>query len=625
MNEVTQTASTTSTAQAALAGPQPDATAPSDSPASGRGVTWRFAARRLGRHPLAVVVLALTLFGGVGLSLLPPLLIRQYIEQEVTRSGPPVASAAILVVGYLLVSLVVQLVAVGEAAVAERLARTVMDQVRVDVAQHCLTLGMDFHNATRPGDMVERIEGDVNLLANFLSRFALMVVGQLLLMAGLVVALLLVDWRIGLSIGVVTVLATLALRRLARRGQRSFNRFRQASAGLSGFLDEALTAAPDVHGVGGWSYTRQRLSGVTREVFRTEQSASIWGSIALWAAASFAAWSGTAVALLWSAHLYSAGAMTIGTVYLVFLYTQQMMQPLDQMAYQVQDYQAAAACVRRLQQLLDLPTATQPAGDRQPFPPAPVGIELRRTSFRYAPGLSDVLRDLDIMLPAGDTLGVVGRTGSGKSTLVRLLAALYAPTGGQILLNGVNIAAIDQARLRERVAVIPQEVQLFKTTLRNNVTIFDQSRSDAQVRRAFEDLGMSGWLSRQPDGLDTVFGPGGSGLSAGEEQLVSFVRAFLTDPAVVLLDEASSRLDPATEQLVRRAMTKLLAGRTGVVIAHRLSTLTEVDWILLLEDGQVAEFGRRADLVANPRSRFSRLLAHGVNDLDVAEDGEPSC
>ncbi|HEX8080478.1 MAG TPA: ABC transporter ATP-binding protein [Jatrophihabitans sp.] len=587
-------------------------------------MTWRFATRRLGRHPLAITVLALTLFGGVGLSLLSPLLIRQYIDQEMTRSAPPVASAAILVSGYLLVSLVVQLAAVGEAAVAERLARTVMDQVRVDVTQHCLTLGMDFHNATRPGDMVERIEGDVNLLANFLSRFVMMVVGQVLLLAGLIVALLLVDWRIGVSIGVLTVLVTLALRRLARLGRTSFNRFRQASAGLSGFLEEALTAAPDVQGVGGLAYTRQRLSGATREVFRAEQSAGIWGIIALWAAASFAAWSGTAVALLWSTHLYSVGAMTIGTVFLVFLYTQQMMQPLDQMAYQVQDYQAAASCVGRLQQLLDLP-GTTPMGDRRPFPPGPVRIELRRMSFRYSPELPAALRDIDIVLPAGDTLGVVGRTGSGKSTLVRLLAALYAPTGGTILLNDVDIAAIDRPGIRERVVVIPQEVQLFKTTLRNNVTIFDQSRSDAEVRRAFEELGMSGWLERLPAGFDTVLVPGGSGLSAGEEQLVSFVRAFLSDPAVVLLDEASSRLDPATEQLVRQAMTKLLTGRTGVVVAHRLSTITEADWILLLEDGQVAEYGRRLDLVANPRSRFSRLLAHGVNDLEATPGGERSC
>lgn len=208
--------------------------------------------------------------------------------------------------------------------------------------------------------------------------------------------------------------------------------------------------------------------------------------------------------------------------------------------------------------------------------------------------------------------------------MVTALAALYTPTGGTVRLNDVDLAAIDRPRIRERLAVIPQEVQLFGTTLRNNVTLFDQSRIDAEVRDAFEKLGMGGWLARLPDGLDTILGPGGSGLSSGEEQLVSFVRAFLSDPAVVLLDEASSRLDPATEQLVRRATRNLLAGRTGVVIAHRLSTLTEVDWILLLEDGHVAEHGRRADLVADTRSKFSQLLAHGVNDLDLAQGGERS-
>lgn len=570
---------------------------------------------------MALLILASTLLGGVGLSLLPPLLIRQYIEHEITRSTTLADSGAKLVGGYLLASLAVQLIAVAEAAVAERLARTIMDQVRVDVTRHCLRLGMDFHNGTRAGELVERIEGDVNLLSNFLSRFVLMVVGQALLLAGLVVALVVVDWRIGVSVGALNVVAAVTLRRLARLGRSSYGRFRQASTGLSGFLGEALAAAPDVHGVGGQQYTRRRSSDATREVFHTEQSASMWGNIVLWAATSFAAWGGTAVALSWAVHLYFAGAMTIGTVYLVFLYTQQMTQPMDRMAFQVQDYQAADACVRRLQELLDLP-APGPGANGLSFPEGPVRIEFRRTCFRYAEGLPDVLRDIDIVVPAGETVGIVGRTCSGKSTLVRLLAGLYPPTGGAILLNGVNITDVHEHCIRERVAVIPQEVQLFKSTLRDNVTVFGRSWSDARIRDAFETLGMSGWLAKMPDGLDTVLSPGGFGLSAGEEQLVSFVRALLRDPDVVILDEASSRLDAATERSVKRAMTTLLHGRTGVVVAHRLSTLTEVDRILYLEDGRVVEYGRRADLVDDPRSRFSMLLAHGLNDLDMATPAE---
>ncbi|MER6757710.1 ABC transporter ATP-binding protein [Micromonospora echinofusca] len=608
-----------------LTGPAPPpVTDPAAPPAPPRRAAPRFAARQLRRHPAALAVLALTLIGGVGLDLLAPLLIRWYIEQEVTRSTAAIASASLLVAGYLVVSLLARLVGVAEAAVAERLAWTVMDQVRVDVTRHCLALGMDFHSTTRPGDLVERVEGDVSLLANFLSRFVLTVVGQSLLLAGLIAALLVVDWRIGLCVGVLAVVATVALRRLARRGQASFDDLRQASSDLSGLLGEALSATPDISGSGGGPYVRRRLLQANRAVFRTEQGAALWGMIALWSAASFTAWLGTAVALSWSAWLYSIGAMTLGTVYLVFVYTQQMMQPLDQMALQIQDYQAAAACVGRLQGLLDLPAPGPGAGGR-PFPSGPVRVEFRRTSFRYAPERPDVLRNIDVVVPAGETVGVVGRTGSGKSTLVRLLTGLYAPTGGAVLVNGVDITAVRPGSARERLAVISQEVQLFKATLRDNVTVFDPDRSDEQVRRAFDTLGMTEWLARLPDGLETVLGPGGHGLSAGEEQLVSFIRVVLADPSVVVLDEASSRLDAATEQLFKHAMTILLAGRTGLVVAHRLSTLSAVDRILYLEDGRMVEYGRREDLAGDPRSRFSRLLAQGVNDLDTDEVGDRRC
>ncbi|MFI6820247.1 ABC transporter ATP-binding protein [Micromonospora sp. NPDC050187] len=574
----------------------------------------RFAVNRLRRHPGAVALLAVTLLGGIGLELLAPVLVRRYIEQEVTRSTAAVVSAGLLVAGFVAVSLLARLVTVAEAAVAERLAWTIMDRVRVEVTGHCLALGMDFHTTHRPGELVERVDGDVGLLANFLSRFALAVVGQALLLVGLVGALVVVDWRIGGSVAVVAVVATLVLRRLARRGQQSFTRFRQASGELSGFLGEALGAVPDMAGAGAGGYVDRRLRHATGRVFRTEQAAGIWGSIVLWAAASLFAWTGTAVALAWSVRLYTTGAMTLGAVYLVFLYSQQMMQPLDQMALQVQDYQAAAACVRRLQALLRIPLPARPTAVR-PFPSGRVRIDVQAVRFRYPGTTDDVLHDITFTVPPGQSVGVVGRTGSGKSTLVRVLAGLHEPTGGAVLLGGVDATRLDPAGRRRRITVVSQEVQVFRATVRENVTVFDPDVPEERIRTAFGRLGLDDWLARLPQGLETTIGPGGHGLSAGEQQLVSFVRAMLADPAVVLLDEASSRLDPLTERLVQGATAGLLAGRASLVVAHRLATLDRVDRILHLADGRVVEYGRREDLVRDPDSGFSRLLASDDSGL----------
>jgi ABC-type multidrug transport system fused ATPase/permease subunit len=217
-------------------------------------------------------------------------------------------------------------------------------------------------------------------------------------------------------------------------------------------------------------------------------------------------------------------------------------------------------------------------------------------------------------VPAGTTLGVVGRTGSGKTTLTRLLLRLYDPTSGTIRLSGVDLRCVPNANLRTRVAIVTQDIQLFSATVRDNLTFFDPTIADAQVWAALDMLGMGDWVHAQPNGLDTLLASGGSGLSAGEAQLLAFARAFLRDPGLIILDEASSRLDPATERRLEQALTQLLHGRTAIIIAHRLGTLDRVDHILILEDGRVRERGRRAELVRDPASHFAQLLKVGMED-----------
>ncbi|MFT3893660.1 MAG: ATP-binding cassette domain-containing protein [Anaerolineales bacterium] len=211
-------------------------------------------------------------------------------------------------------------------------------------------------------------------------------------------------------------------------------------------------------------------------------------------------------------------------------------------------------------------------------------------------------------------MGLLGRTGSGKSTIARLLLRLYDPDDGQILLSGVATSQTKLPDLTHRVGLVPQEVQIFGATVRENFTLFDPSIRDEDILSAIEAFELSSWFATLPHGLDTELGPGG-GLSAGQAQLLNFARVALRDPGLVILDEATSRLDLATEALIDRATLHLLQGRTAIIIAHRLHTVQKADKILILEEGTIQEFGTRQELAADPGSRFSALLKTGLEEV----------
>jgi ABC-type multidrug transport system fused ATPase/permease subunit len=227
------------------------------------------------------------------------------------------------------------------------------------------------------------------------------------------------------------------------------------------------------------------------------------------------------------------------------------------------------------------------------------------------------LHDISFRLEPGQVLGLLGRTGSGKTSLSRLLFRLYEANAGVIRLNDVDLRRLDLAGLRQRVGLVTQEVQLFQASLRDNLTLFDPAISDERILESFEVLGLSPWYRALPHDLDTELMGDNSSLSAGEAQLLALTRIFLKDPGLVILDEASSRLDPATEQLLERAMDRLLQQRTAIIIAHRLSTVRRADQIMILEQGRIKEYGRYQALATQPGSVFSQLLQTGLQEVLV--------
>jgi ABC-type multidrug transport system fused ATPase/permease subunit len=275
--------------------------------------------------------------------------------------------------------------------------------------------------------------------------------------------------------------------------------------------------------------------------------------------------------------------------------------------------QQASAGIGRIDALLNIAPTLRDEGTAI-LPGGPLAVRFDRVTFSYEDGES-VLRDLSFCLEPGATLGLLGRTGSGKTTLTRLLARLYDPLSGSIHLDSVDLRDLSMDALRQRVGVVTQDVQFFHATVRDNLTFFRAGVADADILSVFRELDLWEWYRTLPNGLDTVLGPGGAGLSAGQSQLLAFARVFLRDPGLVILDEATSRLDPATERFVERAIDRLLAGRTGLIVAHRLRTVGRVDRIMILEDGRIAEQGRRVELARDPASRFSALLRVGLEEV----------
>jgi len=322
---------------------------------------------------------------------------------------------------------------------------------------------------------------------------------------------------------------------------------------------------------------------------------------------------GVGMSLVIGYFLFRGGLISLGTVYLIVTYTNLLRRPIRELTQQVENLQNIGAATERLRELRSIEAKiTDGPGDN--IPAGALALAFEDVHFSYKEG-EPVLEEINFQLKPGAVLGLLGRTGSGKTTLARLVFRLYDPTQGRVTLGGVALTSPQLKTLRERVALVTQDVQLFQATIRDNITFFNHNLTDEKILEVIHALGLTEWLQSLPKGLDTKLETGGRSISAGEAQLLAFTRVFLRDPGLVILDEASSRLDPATEQLIERAIDKLLQNRTAIIIAHRLGTIHRTDEIIILEDGRVIEYGNRQRLAADPGTRFYDLLRTGLEEV----------
>jgi len=591
---------------------------------------WNLLAQYLKPQWGTVLLLALLLVSSIGLQLINPQILRRFIDAVV--AGREIAALIRMALLFLGVAVAGQAITLGVTYLGETVAWKATNALRLDLTAHCLKLDMAFHKAHTPGELIERIDGDVSTLAGFFSEMALHLFANGLLAVGIAVLLFVEDWRAGL-IGVsYSLLTVFALRAMRRPLTHAWGDSRQAEADLLGFFGERLSGTEDIRANGAEPYTMRQLFTLMRRITQRWIKAMVLEGVshdAVW----FVSLLAKIAALALGAWLFFEGRATVGTVYLLFGYVGQLEAPLSAIQRRISDLRRASAGIARVEEVLHAaPSVTEHPHPVRGLPRGSAAVAVENVSFQYhdipngngssdgspeftAGRTSPVLRDVFFDLVPGQVLGVLGRTGSGKTTLSRLLFRLYDPDQGAIRLHGIDTRDMALGALRERVGVVTQDVQLFRATVRDNLTLFKPGVDDTRLIETLHTLGLGAWYSSLPRGLDTVLETGSRGLSAGQAQMLALARVFLRDPDLVILDEAASRLDPATEQQVERAVDLLLAGRTAIVIAHRLNTVQRADAIMILENGQVVEYGPRATLSADPHSRFSGLLRTGLQEV----------
>jgi ATP-binding cassette, subfamily B, bacterial len=556
------------------------------------------------------LLMALFLLIGIGLQLFSPQILRYFIDTATTNG----TSTSLLAAGVLFISvaLLKQGVAIATAYLTGYVAWTATNQLRTDLVAHCLSLDMSFHQTRTPGELIERIDGDVDTLSDFFSQFVVNLLSNTLLLVAILVLFFNISWLVGIAMSIFSLAVLLLLVYLRRRAIPFWVEQRQMSAIFYGFLSERLGGAEDIRANGATAYILRRFYLLLRQWLPIFRKATVAGAD-MGIITLFLFVCGSALALMLGAYLWSIRAITVGTVYLMFAYTDLLSQPINQIQTQLQNLQQAEACMQRVEELLAT-TSVLSDGWGAPLPQGALSVDFLDVSFSYVEH-EPVIQRLSFSIEPGKVVGVLGRTGSGKTTLARLLFRLYDPQSGEICVGGVPIHTTHLSELRQGVGIVTQDVQLFQATIRDNLTFFNASIPDTRILEAVERVGLTSWYRMLPHGLDSQLGADGEGLSAGEAQLLAFTRVFLSNPGLVILDEASSRLDPATERLIEQAMDALFVGRTVLVIAHRLATVRRVDDILIIEAGRVCEYAPRADLASDPDSRFYRLLQSSLEEM----------
>jgi ATP-binding cassette, subfamily B, bacterial len=567
----------------------------------------------------AGLTIALALVAGSG-RLITPVLVQQAIDHHIA-AGPVQMDAVLTLAG---IGVVLVLATAWAARTTNQRLATASERalcgMRVRAFNHIHALSMAHHTEEQRGALVSRVTSDVETLGQFFRWGGLAWVLNSALMLASLVAMVVYDWRLTLVAVTVLLPLVLVLRFMQRRVVVAWDAVRTRVGESLAAISESLQGAAVIRAYGIQGQAQRRVMRSVEQRRRAEVRAGTIGAVFFPSGELFGVVA-TAAVLLAGMVIGPQGGLTIGTLVAFVFLVSIFLEPVAEFTEILDMTQQAVAGWKKVLDVLGTPVEVKDPRPGLDLPARALEIELDRVSFAYHGG-PPVLVEVDTVIPAGTRVAVVGTTGSGKTTLAKLLIRLADPTAGAIRVAGIDLRQVSLASLRSSLVMVPQDGFLFDTSVADNVRMGRPEATDREVRAAFEALALGGWVDGLPGGVRTRVGERGEYLSVGERQLVALARGYLADPGCLILDEATSAVDPATEVVLRNAIERLTEGRTALTIAHRLATAEHADLILVLERGRLVQRGTHAELLAALTGAYARL--HGSWMASLTPTDQPA-